>query len=95
MFLTNDETINNTLLSKLDIGSSMTHQKETQKQCQEEVWHLIASELGDTIKMHLKQCDGWKQAIKNCENQREEIYEVTRQFITLLLIGVIKESLDI
>ena len=63
------------------------HQKETQKQCQEEVWHLIASELGDTIKMHLKQCDGWKQAIKNCENQREDFAKKAES-----ILGEIKEK---
>ncbi len=48
------------------------HQKETQRQCQEEVWRLITCELSNTIKEHLKQCTGRKRAIENCENQRNE-----------------------
>lgn len=49
------------------------HQKDTQKNCEDEVWRLIATELSVVIKDFIRQSDGKARAIENVEKQKIEI----------------------
>ena len=57
------------------------NQKDTQKNCEKEVWHFIVIELNNVIREYLKQRNGKQQAILHLNAQKNDLENTARNII--------------
>lgn len=57
------------------------NQKDTQKNCEKEVWHFIVTELSNIIREYLKQRNGKQQAILNLNAQKDNLENTARNIL--------------